>query len=127
VECAFLRNSPRGSMSSATSHLRLPGSPRLKQVAVIELVDLDRPEELASTSAAAKDRRLVLEDANGRTVLPRGARVADLPYLGRDLRCLFQRRSGSTRPGFPALRLIDAAGRRLLTMPVAREAAAANP
>jgi hypothetical protein len=125
-DCAFQTKAEPGRPSSPVLHLRLPDSPRLNHVAVIELVDLDRHEELGSTSSASEGQRILLVDAGGRTILPSTAGTADLPSPSRDLRVIVPA-SIRLEPGFPALRLIDSDGHRLLTLPVALEVAAVIP
>ena len=94
----------------------------MSQVAAIELVDLDRHLELASTLASNAQKKLVLSDDRGRTVLPSATGTADLPAPGRNFRLTFPSSIRLEDASYPAARLLDASGRRLLTLPVIVEA-----
>ena len=65
-DSAFQTKASPGQQAPRILHLRLPDSPPLSDVASIELVDFERPEESASTSASTLDQRLVLLGERGR-------------------------------------------------------------
>jgi hypothetical protein len=89
----------------------------LDRIEAIELIDDLCSNKGPETGAGRRERSHALA--------LRG--VADLPYPGRDLRVRVPASIGVEEAAFPALRLIDPSGRRLLTLPVACEAAAAIP
>jgi hypothetical protein len=119
-DCAFQPKA--GGAAPNILCLRLPSVPKLDAVAAITLVDLDQHQELASTSGEQSERKLVLKDAQGRTLLPSRSRPAELPAPGRDFRLSFPTAIRLEHAGYPALRFFDGNGLRLLTLPVALEA-----
>ncbi|HEV8001176.1 MAG TPA: hypothetical protein VGP63_14915 [Planctomycetaceae bacterium] len=127
VDCAFLPKATVGKPVGSVLYLRLPDVPRLSQVARIDLANLEPPEELASTDASLQERKLVLKDQSGRTLLPSPNGAADLPAPGRDLRLSVPPSVRLDQVGYPVLRFFDGNGRRLLTLPVAVEAAVQAP
>jgi hypothetical protein len=124
VDCAFQRKAATGGSAEPVLHFRLPdSSPRLGPVASIELADLESHEELASTAATQTERKLLLTDQAGHAILPAVNGAAELPAPGRDLRLRVPSSLQLDRVGYPVLRFLDRTGRRLLTLPVAVEAA----
>jgi hypothetical protein len=126
-DCAFLPKAQAGRSSPSELRLRLPDSPRLSDVAVIELVDLDRQEELGSTLAAETDRKLLLRDGASRILLPSAGGAVDLRPPGREFRLSVPLSIRLEEAGYPALRFFDSSGRRLVTLSVAVEAAISSP
>jgi len=119
-DCAF---QPKESTVAPTVlYLRLPTAPKLDRVTAITLVDLEQHQELAATSGAQADRTLILKDSQGRTLLPSQSGAVELPAPGRDLRLFLPTSIHLDRAEYPALRFMDDAGRRLLTLPVALDA-----
>jgi hypothetical protein len=115
-DCAYERSRPAGSSSEHQLTLCLPERAELPGVATIELVDLDR--EPAERFLASTSRGLTLADSSGRSLLPSAEGRVD---LAGGQRGLIIRPPGSinlTDASFPALRFLDADGRRLLTIPV---------
>jgi hypothetical protein len=119
-DCAFQRAVADGGAPNPTLELRLPRDPKLKRVAVVQLVDLTRDPGV-DVLAATVDRgsqQLTLIDRAGSSLLPTEANPIELAESAASLRLTLPAGIELKGAGFPALRFLDPDGRRLLTIPV---------
>jgi hypothetical protein len=108
--------------------LKLPEGRNLKGVAAVELVDLTSREQLASTEPGSPAQLLLLFDrGQGRSTS--GDRSSARAALGADERqfLAYPTEIRLNRVPFPALRFLDAQGKRVLTLPVAVEISSLKP
>jgi hypothetical protein len=124
-DCAFQRRAASGAAPNPTLFLRLPATPKLQGVAAVELVDLARnpgAQVLKSTAGPDSDC-LKLMGTSDRLFLPAVAGPIDIGGTDRSLRIALPEKTDFTAIDFPALRFLDAQGRRTLTLPVVVDAA----
>jgi hypothetical protein len=128
-DCAFQRAVTDGGAPNLTLELRLPRDPKLKRVAVVQLVDLTKDpgvDLLASTSDRGSHQltpKLTLIDRAGSPLLPSEGSSIDLAENAAAQRVTLPAGINLKSVGFPALRFLGPDGRRLLTIPVLTDVA----
>jgi hypothetical protein len=108
--------------------LKLPEARKLKGIAAVELVDLTSGEQIASTEHSGPAQLLLLFDrGQGRSTS--GDRSSAPAALSPDERqfLAYPTEIRLNRVPFPALRFLDAQGKRVLTLPVAVEISSLKP
>jgi hypothetical protein len=101
--------------------LKLPHGLELRDVAKIELVDVDSGQLFGSLGASTSAQQLLLLDGAGHEILPKGSLIpATFDSEGR-LFLAYPTKMRLNQAAFPAVRFIDSRGKRLLTLPVAVE------
>ncbi len=117
-DCAFQRHSAPSSETRAPLTLRLPAGRDLRGVAGIELLDLNQQpgrQRLASTSVDSASQLTLLDGSKPRSIS--AASPIDL-HTTDALQIAIPKDLSLRDAEFPALRFVDASGRRLLTLPV---------
>jgi hypothetical protein len=127
-DCAYEAGVDPEHEGRSLLRLKLPEGRNLKGVAAVELVDLTSREQLASTEPGSPAQLLLLFDrGQGRSTS--GDRSSARAALGADERqfLAYPTEIRLNRVPFPALRFLDAQGKRVLTLPVAVEISSLKP
>jgi len=128
-DCAYEAGIDPTRDGQSLLRLKLPGGQKLKDVTVIELVDLVSAEQIASTEPGGSARRLHLSDRSGQVRSRNSDRSSGPPVLSGDEPeyLAYPSEIHLDSLTFPALRFLDARGKRVLTLPVAVETCLLKP
>jgi len=127
--CAYAARIDPRHKGNSRLRLKLPEHRELKDVAKIDLVDLDSGQQIGSTAPDSSGQHVLLLNSAGREILPNADGTSSSKSLDPDrqffLVCPTEIRFD--RESFPAVRFLNSRGERLLTLPVAVEISLATP
>ena len=127
--CAYVAGTDPRHEGLSLLRIKLPEKRELKDVATIELVDLDSGEQTGSTAPGASAHEVLLLDGTGRRILPNAGQALAWTSFDPD-RPVFLAYPTSIRldrASFPAIRFLNTRGKRLLTLPVAVDTCLITP